>query len=146
MAAHASVLAWRLPWTEEPAGLQSGGSQRVGPSWGPQKPESKRGRSTISHLFTDARAGALSSGPCRPAPSAPASGPTRHSVLCPPRAAPPLTCPSSGPLGRASRPPCRSRAPVFHRLHQDPELVLILGLLTPPSRHVRARSPLPGLE
>ena len=30
MAAHSSVLAWRIPWTEEPGGLQSLGSQRVG--------------------------------------------------------------------------------------------------------------------
>ena len=28
MAAHSSILAWRIPWTEEPAGLQSTGSQR----------------------------------------------------------------------------------------------------------------------
>ena len=30
-AAHSSILAWRFPWTEEPGGLQSMGSQRVGP-------------------------------------------------------------------------------------------------------------------
>ena len=30
MATHASVLAWRIAWTEEPGGLQSLGSQRVG--------------------------------------------------------------------------------------------------------------------
>ena len=30
MATHSSILAWRIPWTEEPAGLQSTGSQRVG--------------------------------------------------------------------------------------------------------------------
>ena len=30
MATHSSVLAWRIPWTEEPSGLQSMGSQRVG--------------------------------------------------------------------------------------------------------------------
>ena len=30
MAAHSSILAWRIPWTEEPGGLQSRGSQRVG--------------------------------------------------------------------------------------------------------------------
>ena len=29
MAAHSSVLAWRIPWTEKPGGLQSIGSQRV---------------------------------------------------------------------------------------------------------------------
>ena len=30
MAAHSSVLAWEIPWTEEPGGLQSTGSHRVG--------------------------------------------------------------------------------------------------------------------
>ena len=30
MATHSSVLAWRIPWMEEPGGLQSMGSQRVG--------------------------------------------------------------------------------------------------------------------
>ena len=30
MATHTSILAWRIPWTEEHAGLQSKGSQRVG--------------------------------------------------------------------------------------------------------------------
>ena len=33
MAAHSSILAWRIPWTEEPVGLQSTGSQRVGHDW-----------------------------------------------------------------------------------------------------------------
>ena len=30
MATHSSILAWEIPWTEEPVGLQSMGSQRVG--------------------------------------------------------------------------------------------------------------------
>ena len=30
MAIHSSILAWKIPWTEEPDGLQSMGSQRVG--------------------------------------------------------------------------------------------------------------------
>ena len=30
IATHSSLLAWRIPWTEEPGGLQSIGSQRVG--------------------------------------------------------------------------------------------------------------------
>ena len=30
MAIHSSILAWRIPWTEEPGGLQSMGSQKVG--------------------------------------------------------------------------------------------------------------------
>ena len=29
MATHSSILAWRIPWTQEPGGLQSKGSQRV---------------------------------------------------------------------------------------------------------------------
>ena len=29
-ATHSSILAWRIPWTEEPGGLQSTGSQRIG--------------------------------------------------------------------------------------------------------------------
>ena len=30
MSTHSSILAWRIPWMEEPGGLQSMGSQRVG--------------------------------------------------------------------------------------------------------------------
>ena len=30
MATHSSILAWKIPWMEEPGGLQSIGSQRVG--------------------------------------------------------------------------------------------------------------------
>jgi len=30
IATHSSILAWRIPWTEEPGGLQFIGSQRVG--------------------------------------------------------------------------------------------------------------------
>ena len=30
MTTHLCILAWRIPWTEEPGGLQSMGSQRVG--------------------------------------------------------------------------------------------------------------------
>ena len=32
MAAHSSILAWEIPWTEEPGGLQSVGSQSIGHS------------------------------------------------------------------------------------------------------------------
>ena len=34
MAPHSSTLAWKTPWTEEPGGLQSMGSRRVGHDWG----------------------------------------------------------------------------------------------------------------
>ena len=33
MAPHSSTLAWKTPWMEEPGGLQSMGSQRVGHDW-----------------------------------------------------------------------------------------------------------------
>ena len=33
MATHSSILAWRIPWTEEPGGLQSMASERVGHDW-----------------------------------------------------------------------------------------------------------------
>ena len=33
MATHSNILAWEIPWTEEPGGLQSMGSQRVKHNW-----------------------------------------------------------------------------------------------------------------
>ena len=33
-AIHSSILAWEIPWTEEPGGLQSMGSQKVQRDWG----------------------------------------------------------------------------------------------------------------
>ena len=33
MATHSSILAWKIPWTEELGGLQSMGSQRAGHIW-----------------------------------------------------------------------------------------------------------------
>ena len=33
MAPHSSTLAWKIPWTEEPGGLQTMGSRRVGHNW-----------------------------------------------------------------------------------------------------------------
>ena len=33
MATHSSILAWRIPWTEDPGGLQSMGLQRDGHGW-----------------------------------------------------------------------------------------------------------------
>ena len=32
-ASHSSILAWKIPWTEEPGGLQSTGSQKVRQDW-----------------------------------------------------------------------------------------------------------------
>ena len=33
MAIYSSTIAWKIPWTEEPGGLQSMGSQRIGHDW-----------------------------------------------------------------------------------------------------------------
>ena len=33
IASHSSILPWRIPWTEEPGGLQSIGLQKVGHDW-----------------------------------------------------------------------------------------------------------------
>ena len=33
MVTHSSILAWRIPWTKKPGGLQSRGSQRVRHDW-----------------------------------------------------------------------------------------------------------------
>ena len=33
MTSHSSILAWKIPWTEESRRLPSTGSQRVGPNW-----------------------------------------------------------------------------------------------------------------
>ena len=37
MATHSSILAWRVPWTEEPGGLHFIGSQRIGHDWAAQR-------------------------------------------------------------------------------------------------------------
>ena len=39
MATHSSILAWRIPWTEEPDRLQSMGSQESGTTWQLNQPQ-----------------------------------------------------------------------------------------------------------
>ena len=46
MATHSSILGWRIPWTEAPAGLQSMGLQRVGHNWATSHTLSSQGSST----------------------------------------------------------------------------------------------------
>ena len=38
MASHSSILAWRIPWTEEPVRLQSVGFQRIRHDWATKTP------------------------------------------------------------------------------------------------------------
>ena len=42
MATHSSILAWKIPWTEEPGRLQSMGSKRAGPDKDLEGPSSTR--------------------------------------------------------------------------------------------------------
>ena len=47
MATHTSILAWRIPWTEEPGGLQFMGSQSISLDWA--------GMQTLENHFQDVR-------------------------------------------------------------------------------------------
>ena len=47
MATHSSILAWRIPWTEEPGGLQSRGAQTV---------RHNRATNTYIHTYTHTQA------------------------------------------------------------------------------------------
>ena len=54
MATHSSILAWRIPWTEEPDGLESIGSQRVRHDWSNlAHSHSLSQRSVIQHLKSE---------------------------------------------------------------------------------------------
>ena len=46
MATHSSILAWKIPWTEEPGSLQSIGSQRAGHDW-----VTEHAHTYILHIF-----------------------------------------------------------------------------------------------
>ena len=48
MATHFTILAWRIPWTEEPDRLQSTGSQRVGHDWATRHASVQFSRSVVS--------------------------------------------------------------------------------------------------
>ena len=52
MATHSSTLAWRIPWTEEPGGLQSMGSQKVRHDWATFTPKKKKTKGTPQSFKT----------------------------------------------------------------------------------------------
>ena len=52
MAAHSSILAWRILWTEEPGGLPSMGSQRVGHDWSDLAAAADHQGSPVSFFYT----------------------------------------------------------------------------------------------
>ena len=51
VATHSSILAWRIPWTEEPGGLQFIGSQRAGHNWSDWAHMQDLGLSNQMHLL-----------------------------------------------------------------------------------------------
>ena len=51
MATHSNILAWRIPWTEEPGGLQSMGLQRAGHDSKKKKKKGKLGRIIVVCLY-----------------------------------------------------------------------------------------------
>ena len=58
MAAHSSVLAWEIPWTEESGGLQSMGRQRVRHDWAANK-HSQQEFAHISRRYVTVNSGSL---------------------------------------------------------------------------------------
>ena len=52
MATHSSILAWKIPWTEEPGGLQSMWLQRVGHDWDFTFTSQTGGQQDLIHLTT----------------------------------------------------------------------------------------------
>ena len=53
MAPHSSILAWRIPWTEEPGGRQSTGSRRVRHDWGTDADQGRYADMFLCKIYTD---------------------------------------------------------------------------------------------
>ena len=51
MATHSGVLAWKIPWTEEPGQLQSMGSQRVGHNLATKQQQHENNTTMIKYLY-----------------------------------------------------------------------------------------------
>ena len=66
MATHSSILAWRIPWTEETSRLQSTGSQRVRHDWHDLTQAQKRNIGIYQLLgIKNKRLGLVADGPLR---------------------------------------------------------------------------------
>ena len=63
MATHSSILAWRIPWTEEPGGLQSMGLQRAGHDSTAQARMEMLQRSSFRRVLLDPGRGLISAPP-----------------------------------------------------------------------------------
>jgi len=56
MATQSSILAWRIPWTEEPGGLQSMGCKRVGHDLATKHTNTYRLKQCVLHTHTQTQA------------------------------------------------------------------------------------------
>ena len=54
MATHSSILAWRIPWIEEPGGLQSMGSQTIRHDWATKHKHNTDLTQSLTHLTAEA--------------------------------------------------------------------------------------------
>ena len=52
MATHSSILAWRIPWTEDPGGLQSMSLQTVGHNWVTEHKGKTEGRTEAANQYS----------------------------------------------------------------------------------------------
>ena len=62
MATHSSILAWEIPWMEEPGGLQSKGSQRVGHNLATEHTHTQTGRKETQSWMLRDRDGSVRAG------------------------------------------------------------------------------------
>ena len=124
MATHSSILAWKIPWTEEPGEIRPMGSQRVGHDLANEKQQStEKGLSLI--LLSQF----LLPGSARVTASAPAflpmasvgtvlcswqSSHLRIYVACPTSHSSSAIKPGTDPLGRK---PARTKMSAFHHHH-----------------------------
>ena len=114
MAAHSSIPAWRIPWTEEPGGLQSMGSPRVKHVWATEDRAAQPVYSRIIHIGWEHFVS------CPQDPQEETSSETLQ-LFCSPDSHPQRSRGVSPTLGKSdeacSAPPASSWEPAFHRSH-----------------------------
>ena len=76
MATHSSILAWKIPWTEEPGGVQSMGSQRVRHNWAQH---THKGGHALPWLFSSVTQSCLTL--CNPMDCSMPGSPVHHQLL-----------------------------------------------------------------
>ena len=128
MAAHSSIPAWRIPWTEEPGGLQSMGSPRVKHVWATEDRAAQPVYSRIIHIGWEHFVS------CPQDPQEETSSETLQ-LFCSPDSHPQRSRGVSPTLGKSdeacSAPPASSWEPAFHRSHACSSTRILLGASVP---------------